>query len=166
MPPLPSKSEDDHDRARDRPYGAPTTERRDPCHATAADRGSNSRHRTDVGQLRVAVADAQARVAVVGMKVDQGQVTTAITAVRAVARGDDSVAAAEALRLARLSAPDCVVFLHNVVRAERVASPMQRVRAAALLLTVAGFVPTDSRATTALQEAEATDASADACAAS
>jgi hypothetical protein len=91
------------------------------------------------------------------MKVDQGQVTTAITAVRAAARGDDSVAAAEALRLARLSAPDCVVFLHNVVRAERVASPMQRVRAGALLLTVAGFVPTDSRASATLQEAEGAD---------
>jgi hypothetical protein len=52
------------------------------------------------------------------MKVDQGQVTTAIATGRSAAHGDDS-AAAEALRLARLGAPAAVTFLLNVVRAEQ-----------------------------------------------
>ena len=89
------------------------------------------------------------------MKVDQGQVTAAVTTVvRAGARSDDGAAAAEALRRARMAAPDCVAFLHNVVCAERIGSPMQRVRAACTLLAVAGFVPADTRAS-GLHETEA-----------
>lgn len=96
------------------------------------------------------------------MKVDQGQVTTAMAAVRMAARGDDSAAAAEALRRARMAAPDCVAFLHNVVRAERIASPMQRVRAACVLLQAAGFLPSETRVSGALQEPEGADGGADA----
>jgi hypothetical protein len=88
--------------------------------------------------------------------------TTAMAAVRAAARSDDGAAAAEALRRARMAAPDCVAFLHNVVRAERIASPMQRVRAACVLLAAAGFLPSETRVSAALQEPEAADGGADA----
>jgi hypothetical protein len=94
------------------------------------------------------------------MKVNQGQVTAAITTVRAAVGDDDAVAAAEALRLAKLSAPDAVAFLHNVVRAERAATVPQRVRASSLLLAVAGFLP-ESRVSGGLAEAEAADGGGD-----
>jgi hypothetical protein len=96
------------------------------------------------------------------MKVDQGQVTTAIAAVRSAARGDDSAAAEETLRLARLAGPDAVTFLHNVVRAERIASVPQRVRASCVLLGAAGFVPSETRANAAFSEPEGTNSGADA----
>ena len=72
------------------------------------------------------------------MKVDQGQVTTAITAGRSAAQGDDTAAAEETVRLARRAGPDAVKFLRNVVRAERSATVAQRVRAACALLEVGG----------------------------
>jgi hypothetical protein len=74
------------------------------------------------------------------MKVHQEDVTAAVAAVRSAARGDDAAAAEEALRLAKLAAPDCVTFLRNVVRAERSGTPTQRVRSAVALLEVAGFL--------------------------
>lgn len=95
------------------------------------------------------------------MKVDQGQVTAAIATVRAGARSEDGAAAAEALRRARMAAPDCVAFLHNVVRAERIASPMQRVRAACTLLQVGGFVPADNRSSGVFAEPEGADGGGD-----
>ena len=94
--------------------------------------------------------------------VDQGQVTTAIAAGRAAAHGHDTAAAEETLRLARQGGPDAVTFLRNVVRAERSATVAQRVRAACALLEVGGFLPSETRSTGALREAEEPDGGADA----
>jgi hypothetical protein len=94
------------------------------------------------------------------MKVDQGQVTTAIAAGRSAAHGHDTAAAEETLRLARLGAPDAVTFLRNVVRGERFAMVAQRVRAACAVLEVGGFLPSETRSSGAFREGEATDASA------
>ena len=63
-------------------------------------------------------------------KVDQGQVTAAIAAGRSAAHDDDTMAAEETMRLARLGGPDAVTFLRHVVRTERSATVAQRVRAA------------------------------------
>jgi hypothetical protein len=93
-------------------------------------------------------------------KVDQGQVTTAIAAGRSAAHGHDA-AAAEALRLARLGAPDAVTFLRNVVRAERSATVAQRVRSAVAVLEVGGFL-SETRSSGAFREPEGTDAGAEA----
>jgi hypothetical protein len=49
-------------------------------------------------------------------KVDQEQVTTAITAGRSVAHGDDTAAAEATVRLARLAGPDAVKFIRRVNR--------------------------------------------------
>jgi len=95
------------------------------------------------------------------MKVDQGQVTAAITAGRSAAHGDDTMAAEEALRLARLGGPDAVTFLRNVVRAERSATVAQRVRAACELLEVGGFL-SETKSSGAFREAEGTSTGADA----
>jgi hypothetical protein len=96
------------------------------------------------------------------MKVDQGQVTTAIAAGRSAAPGHDTAAAEETLRLARQAAPDAVTFLRNVVRAERSATVAQRVRAACAVLEVGGFLPSETKPSGALREAEGTDAGPDA----
>ena len=74
------------------------------------------------------------------MKVDQGQVTTAIAAGRSAAQGDDAAAAEETLRLARSAGPDAVTFLRHVVRTERSATVAQRVRASCALLEVGGHL--------------------------
>jgi hypothetical protein len=95
-------------------------------------------------------------------RVDQGQVTTAIAAGRSAARGHDSAAAEETLRLARLGGPDAVTFLRNVVCAERSATVAQRVRAACAVLEVGGFLPSETRSSGAFREPEGTDAGADA----
>lgn len=95
------------------------------------------------------------------MKVDQGQVTTAIAAGRSTTRGHDAAAAEETLRLARLGAPDAVTFLLNVVRAERSATVAQRVRAACAVLEVGGFLPSETRSGGAFHP-EGTDGGADA----
>ena len=80
-------------------------------------------------------------------KVDQGQVTAAIAAGRSAAHGDDTVAAEETVRLARLGGPDAVTFLRHVVRTERSATVAQRVRAACAVLEVGGsFRPKPSPA--------------------
>jgi hypothetical protein len=93
------------------------------------------------------------------MKVDQGQVTTAIAAGRSAVHGHDT-AAEETLRLARLGGPDAVTFLRNVVRAERSATVAQRVRAACAVLEVGGFLPSETKPSGAFQEPEGTDADA------
>ena len=95
-------------------------------------------------------------------KVDQGQVTTAIAAGRSAAHGDDTAAAEETLRLARLGAPAAVTFLLNVVRAERSATVAQRVRAACAVLEVGGFLPSEAKSSGAFREPEGTDGGADA----
>ena len=75
---------------------------------------------------------------------------------------DDTAAAEETLRLARLGGPDAVTFLRNVVRGERFATVAQRVRAACAVLEVAGFLPSEAKSSGAFQEPERTDAGADA----
>jgi hypothetical protein len=95
-------------------------------------------------------------------KVDQGQVTAAIAAGRSAAHGDDTAAAEETLRLARLGGPDAVTFLGHVVRTERSATVAQRVRAACAVLEVGGFLPSETKSSGAFRESERTDAGADA----
>ena len=90
-------------------------------------------------------------------KVDQGQVTAAIAAGRAAAHGDDTAAAEETLRLARLAGPDAVTFLRHVVRTERSATVAQRVRAACAVLEVGGFLPSEAKSSGAFREPEGTD---------
>ena len=91
------------------------------------------------------------------MKVDQGQVTTAIAAGRSAVHGDDAAAAEETLRLARLGGPDAVTFLRHVVRTEGFATVPQRVRAACAVLEVGGFLPSDTRSTGAFPQPEGTN---------
>ena len=90
------------------------------------------------------------------MKVEQEEITTAITKGRSVVHGDDTAAAEETLRLARLGGPDAVAFLRNVVRAERSATVAQRVRAACAVLEVGGFLPSETKSTGAFREPEGT----------
>ena len=90
-------------------------------------------------------------------KVDQGQVTAAIAAGRSAAQGDDTAAAEETLRLARLGGPDAVTFLRHVVRTERSATVAQRVRAACAVLEVGGFLPSETKSSGAFREPEGTD---------
>jgi hypothetical protein len=75
------------------------------------------------------------------MKVEQEEVTTAITAGRSVAHGDDTAAAEATVRLARRAGPDAVKFLRRVIVTEGGwASVPQRVRASCALLEVGRFV--------------------------
>ena len=90
------------------------------------------------------------------MKVEQEEITTAITKGRSVVHGDDTAAAEETLRLARLGGPDAVTFLRHVVRTERSATVAQRVRAACALLEVGGFLPSETKSTGAFREPEGT----------
>jgi hypothetical protein len=90
-------------------------------------------------------------------KVDQGQVTTAIAAGRSAAHGDDTAAAEETLRLARLGGPDAVTFLRHIVRTERSATVAQRVRAACAVLEVGGFLPSETKSSGPFRE-QGTDA--------
>jgi hypothetical protein len=66
-------------------------------------------------------------------------VRTAIAMAQSAVRGEDGVAAAETVRLSRLSGPDCVTFLHHLVCDDR-ALLSQRVRASCVLLETAGFI--------------------------
>jgi hypothetical protein len=75
------------------------------------------------------------------MKVEQEEVTTAITAGRSVAHGDDAAAAEATVRLARRAGSDAVKFLRRVIVTEGGwASVPQRVRASCALLEVAGHL--------------------------
>jgi len=89
-------------------------------------------------------------------KVDQGQVTAAIAAGRSAAHSDDTAAAEETLRLARLGGPDAVIFLRHVVRTERSATVAQRVRAACAVLEVGGFLPSETKSSGAFRQVEGT----------
>jgi hypothetical protein len=73
-------------------------------------------------------------------KASQGKVTEAVDAVRWTAQGDDSEAATETRRRAKLTGPDCVAFLYHVLRTDGFASPPQRVRCATTLLEAAGLL--------------------------
>jgi hypothetical protein len=79
------------------------------------------------------------------VKVNRGQVTEAVDALRLTASGDTE-AAVEARRLARAAAPHCVEFLSFVVRDDHASTP-QRVRSSTVLLEVAGLLQTESRPT-------------------
>lgn len=70
-------------------------------------------------------------------RIGQKQVAQAIETLRWTLDGDDTEAAAETRRRARLAAPDCVALLHYVVNTDGFASTMQRVRSANMLLEVA-----------------------------
>ena len=72
------------------------------------------------------------------MAIDQQAVRTAIGVAQSAVRGEDS-AAAETVRLSRLSGPDCVRFLHHLVCDDR-ALLSQRVRASCVLLETAGLI--------------------------
>jgi hypothetical protein len=85
------------------------------------------------------------------LKVAQPQVSEAIDVVKWTAQGDDQeAAAAETRRRSRLTGPDCVAFLHHVVRSESFASPVQRVRAAVTLMEAGGFVASAAKEPTGL----------------
>jgi hypothetical protein len=87
------------------------------------------------------------------MAVDQQAVRTAIGVAQSAVRGEDS-AAAETVRLSRLSGPDCVTFLHHLVCDDR-ALLSQRVRASCVLLETAGLIggaSSESKSSAAFRE--------------
>ena len=84
------------------------------------------------------------------LKVAQPQVSEAIDVVKWTAQGDDQEAAAETRKRSKLTGPDCVAFLHHVVRSESFASPVQRVRAAVTLMEAGGFVASAAKEPTGL----------------
>ena len=83
-------------------------------------------------------------------KVAQPQVSEAIDVVKWTAQGDDQEAAAETRKRSKLTGPDCVAFLHHVVRSDSFASPPQRVRAAVTLMEAGGFVASAAKEPTGL----------------
>ena len=100
------------------------------------------------------------------MKVDQEQVTTAITAGRSVAQGDDAAAAEATVRLARRAGPDAVKFLRRVIVTEGWSTVPQRVRASCAVLEVGGHlggsVSSETRSNAAFRGQEGADGGADA----
>ena len=87
------------------------------------------------------------------MAVDQQAMRTAIGVAKSAVRGEDS-AAAETVRLSRLSGPDCVTFLHHLVCDDR-ALLSQWVRASCVLLETAGLIggaSSESKSSTAFRE--------------
>jgi hypothetical protein len=80
-------------------------------------------------------------------KVGQEKITAAVDAVRWSAVGDDTEAALETRRRARLTGPDAVALLHYVLKTDGFASSAQRVRAAGMLLEAAGFLAPEARET-------------------
>ena len=97
------------------------------------------------------------------MKVEQEEVTTAITAGRSVAHGDDTAAAEATVRLARRAGPDAVKFLRRVVVTEGWSSLPQRVRASCALLEVGGYLggslSSETRSNAAFRGQEGADGS-------
>jgi hypothetical protein len=88
-------------------------------------------------------------------KATQPQVSLAIDATKWLVSGDDGEAAAETRRRAKLTGPDCVAFLHYVLKADGFASPPQRVRCATTLLEAAGLLSPVAKETGLFQEADA-----------
>ena len=86
------------------------------------------------------------------MKVEQEEVTTAITAGRSVAHGDDTAAAEATVRLARRYGADAVKFLRRVIVTEGWSSVPQRVRASCAVLEVGGFLPSETKSSGAFRE--------------
>ncbi|HEY4808722.1 MAG TPA: hypothetical protein VIH81_13415 [Roseiarcus sp.] len=84
------------------------------------------------------------------LKVAQPEVSAAIDVVKWTAQGDDQEAAAETRKRSRLTGPDCVAFLHYVVKSDSFASPVQRVRAAVTLMEAGGFVASAAKEPTGL----------------
>jgi hypothetical protein len=93
--------------------------------------------------------------------VDQEEVTTVIATRRAVARGDDAVAAEATVRLARRTGPDAVRFLRRVIVTDGGwASVAQRVRASCAVLEVAGHLggySAETRSIAAFEEPKGVD---------
>jgi hypothetical protein len=90
-------------------------------------------------------------------KAAQQKVTQAIDVVRWTAHGDDGEAAAETRKRARQCGPDAVAFLHYALKADKFASPPQRVRAATVLLEVGEFLTSETKATGLFRDAPDTD---------
>jgi hypothetical protein len=92
-------------------------------------------------------------------KITQGKVSEVIAAVQWTAHGDDQEAARETLRRAKLTGPDCIAFLHYVLKSDTFASPAQRVRCASTLLEVGQFLSFEPKATGLFQVEDANGAS-------
>jgi hypothetical protein len=90
-------------------------------------------------------------------KVPQRAITQVIDALQWRESGDDSEAATETRKRARLCGPGCVALLYHVVRSDNFASVTQRVRAASTLLEAGGFLSSEAKETGIFREPEETD---------
>jgi hypothetical protein len=68
--------------------------------------------------------------------------------------GDDTEAAAETRKRARQAGPDCVAFLHFVMRSDKFATAFQRVRCATVLLEAGGFLSSEAKETGLFRETD------------
>src|SRR5262245_14041184 len=89
-------------------------------------------------------------------KVPQRAITQVIDAMQWGVSGDDSEAAAETRKRARLCGPACIALLYHVVRSDNFASITQRVRAASTLLEAGGFLSSEPKETGIFREPEGT----------
>jgi hypothetical protein len=100
------------------------------------------------------------------VKVEQEEVTTAMTAGRSVAQGDDAAAAEATVRLARRYGADAVKFLRRVIVTEGWSSVPQRVRASCAVLEVGGHLggslSSETRSNAAFRGQEGVDGGANA----
>jgi hypothetical protein len=92
-------------------------------------------------------------------KAPQKTVAQAIDALHWTLNGDDAEAAAETRKRARLAGPDCVTFLHYVVRTDDFSSVPQRVRAANTLMDAGGYLSSATKETGLFRELEESDGS-------
>jgi hypothetical protein len=90
-------------------------------------------------------------------KVPQKTITQAVDALRWTLNGDETEAAAETRRRARLAGPDCVTFLHYVVRTDEFSTVPQRVRAANTLMDAGGYLSSATKETGLFREPEEAD---------
>jgi hypothetical protein len=89
------------------------------------------------------------------LKVAQPQVSDAISRVQWTLQGDDMDAVGETRRRAKLAGPVCVAFLVHVVMSDSFASPVQRVRAAVVLLEAGEFIASAAKTPTGLFDGDA-----------
>jgi hypothetical protein len=80
-------------------------------------------------------------------KVKRAQVTEAAEAIRWTTHGDDTAAAEETRKRAKLCGPDAVAFLRHVLTVDDYGSVPQRVRAATVLLEVGQFLASEPKPT-------------------
>ena len=90
-------------------------------------------------------------------KIGQKQVAQVIETLLWTLSGDDGEAAAETRRRARLTGPDCIAFLHYVLRTDKFASPTQRVRGANMLLEAGEYLAATAKETGLTRETEEAD---------